>query len=63
AIVVSPLVNAGAPLLTSVISMAVTGTTPTGSKLTGIALALLAALLLALQPEGPAATGAAGESA
>jgi uncharacterized membrane protein len=51
AMVVSPLVNAGAPLLTAVLSMALSGTTPTGSKLLGVALALLAALLLALQPE------------
>jgi drug/metabolite transporter (DMT)-like permease len=54
AMVVSPLVNAGAPLLTSVLSMALSGTAPSGAKLAGIALALLAALLLALQPETPA---------
>lgn len=52
ALVVSPLVNAGAPLLTAMLSMALSGSMPTGSKLAGIALALLAALLLALQPEG-----------
>lgn len=51
AMVVSPLVNAGAPLLTAVLSLALSGATPTGAKLLGIALALLAALLLALQPE------------
>lgn len=54
AMVVSPLVNAGAPLLTSVLSMVLSGTAPSGAKLAGIALALLAALLLALQPETPA---------
>lgn len=53
AMVVSPLVNAGAPLLTAVLSMALSGAAPTGSKLLGVALALLAALLLALQPETP----------
>ena len=53
AMVVSPLVNAGAPLLTAVLSMALSGATPSGSKLLGVALALLAALLLALQPEPP----------
>jgi drug/metabolite transporter (DMT)-like permease len=55
AIVVSPLVNAGAPLLTAVIAMAVAGTMPGPLKLAGIGLALVAALLLALQPEEPAA--------
>jgi uncharacterized membrane protein len=53
AMVVSPLVNAGAPLLTAVLSMALSGAMPGGTKLAGIALALLAALLLALQPETP----------
>ncbi len=51
AIVVSPMVNAGAPLLTSVIAIALAGSMPSGTKLAGIVLALLAALLLALQPE------------
>jgi drug/metabolite transporter (DMT)-like permease len=51
AIIVSPLVNAAAPLLTSVISLALVGMMPTPLKLAGIVLALLAALLLALQPE------------
>ncbi|OWQ87548.1 EamA family transporter [Roseateles aquatilis] len=52
ALVVSPLVNAGAPLLTALLSMALSGASPSGAKLVGVALALLAALLLALQPEG-----------
>jgi drug/metabolite transporter (DMT)-like permease len=51
AIVVSPLVNAGAPLMTAVIAMLVAGTVPGPMKLAGIGLALVAALLLALQPE------------
>jgi drug/metabolite transporter (DMT)-like permease len=55
AIIVSPLVNAGAPLLTAVISMFLLGVVPGPMKIAGIALALVAALLLALQPESPAA--------
>jgi drug/metabolite transporter (DMT)-like permease len=54
AIIVSPLVNAGAPLLTAIISLALAGLMPGPIKLAGIALALLAALMLALQPEEPA---------
>ena len=53
AIIVSPLVNAGAPLLTAVISLALTGVAPGPLKIAGIALALAAALLLALQSEEP----------
>jgi drug/metabolite transporter (DMT)-like permease len=51
AIVVSPLVNAGAPLLTSVISLAISHAAPGPYKVIGIGLALTAALMLALQPE------------
>jgi drug/metabolite transporter (DMT)-like permease len=51
AIIVSPLVNAGAPLLTAVLSMVLLGVVPGPMKIAGIALALAAALLLALQPE------------
>ncbi len=51
ALVVSPLVNAGAPLLTTIISVAMAATLPSETKLAGIVLALGAALLLALQPE------------
>src|SRR5262245_14935600 len=51
AIIVSPLVNAGAPLLTAILSMLLAGVLPGPVKLAGIALALIAALLLALQPE------------
>jgi drug/metabolite transporter (DMT)-like permease len=54
AIIVSPLVNAGAPLLTAVISMSLLGVVPGPARIAGIVLALLAALLLALQPEAPA---------
>ena len=51
AIVVSPLTNAGAPLMTAVISLVAVGTLPGSLKLVGIALACVAALLLALAPE------------
>jgi uncharacterized membrane protein len=51
AIVVSPLINAGAPLLTSLISLAIAGSLPGPYKVAGIALALGGALLLSLQPE------------
>jgi drug/metabolite transporter (DMT)-like permease len=51
AIVVSPLVNAGAPLLTALISLAVAGSLPGPYKVAGVALALAGALLLSLQPE------------
>jgi drug/metabolite transporter (DMT)-like permease len=53
ALVVSPMVNAGAPLLTTIISLAIAGSMPSDFKLAGIALSLCAALLLALQPEEP----------
>jgi uncharacterized membrane protein len=51
AIVVSPMVNAGAPLLTALIAMALAGSLPGPTKAAAVALALLSALLLALQPE------------
>ena len=51
ALMVSPLVNAGAPLLTTVIAMALASTVPAGYRLAGIVLSLAAALLLALQPD------------
>jgi uncharacterized membrane protein len=51
AIVVSPLTNAGAPLITAVLSILLLGTAPTATKLAGIALALVAAVFLAIEPE------------
>jgi drug/metabolite transporter (DMT)-like permease len=51
AIVVSPLVNAGAPLLTAVIAIAMSGGMPGPLKVAGIALAAIASVLLALQPD------------
>jgi uncharacterized membrane protein len=56
ALVVSPLVNAGAPLLTTVIAMTLAGTVPGIYKVAGIALSLAASLLLALQPDDTAAS-------
>ncbi len=51
AIVVSPLVNAGAPLLTSLLSLAIAATLPGPYKLAGVLLALAGALLLSVQSE------------
>ena len=50
AIVVAPLSNAGAPLVTAVISLLVEGAVPGELKLVGLALALIASILLALAP-------------
>lgn len=57
AIIVSPLVNAGAPLLTAVLSLLLAGLMPGPFKLAGIVMALSAALLLAMQPEEERAPG------
>jgi uncharacterized membrane protein len=51
AIVVSPLANAGAPLITALLSLALLGLVPQPVKLAGIGLAFIAATLLALEPE------------
>ncbi len=51
AIVVAPLANAGAPLLTALLSILLLGTVPTPFKVVGIALALIAAVLLSIEPE------------
>jgi len=51
AILVSPLTNAGAPLMTVVISLIVTGTLPGRLKLVALGLASVAAVLLSLAPE------------
>lgn len=52
AIVVSPLTNAGAPLITAIISMIFLGVLPPTMKFVGIILAVIAALLISLEPEG-----------
>jgi uncharacterized membrane protein len=51
AIVVSPLTNAGAPLITALIALALLGVVPQPLKLVGIGLAFVAAALLAIEPE------------
>jgi uncharacterized membrane protein len=51
AIIVSPLTNAGAPLMTAVISLVVIGAMPGPLKLVALALASIAAVLLAIAPE------------
>jgi len=59
AIIVAPLANAGAPLITAILSLALTGTLPGLLKLFGIGLALTASLLLAIEPDsGDASTAA-----
>jgi drug/metabolite transporter (DMT)-like permease len=57
AIIVSPLTNAGAPLITAILSLALLGVVPQPLKLAGVALAFAAAALLALEPEGPGPEG------
>jgi uncharacterized membrane protein len=51
AIVVAPLANAGAPLMTAMISMLVLGVMPNGVTIAGIGLATVAATILAMEPE------------
>jgi len=51
AIIVAPLTNAGAPLATALISLAVLGVVPGPLKLVGIGLAIVASLLLAIEPD------------
>lgn len=51
AIVVSPLTNAAAPLITALIALALLGSVPQPLKILGIVLAFLAAALLAMEPE------------
>lgn len=50
AMVVSPMTNAGAPLITAVISMIILGFVPGTFKIIGIVLAVLAAFFLAFDP-------------
>ncbi len=51
AMVVAPLTNAGAPLVTAALALAFAGVVPGPLKLTGLLLALVAAVLLSLEPE------------
>jgi uncharacterized membrane protein len=55
ALVVAPLANAGAPLMTAVVSMLVLGVMPNAITVAGIVLAVIAATLLAIEPEEKAA--------
>src|SRR5690606_27639158 len=50
AMVVSPLTNAGAPLMTALIAMSILGFIPNAFKITAIVLAIIAAVLLAFDP-------------
>ncbi|WP_421729590.1 EamA family transporter [Brevundimonas sp.] len=50
AIVVAPLTNAGAPLVTAVIALLIAGVVPGDLKMIGLALAFVAAALLASAP-------------
>jgi drug/metabolite transporter (DMT)-like permease len=54
AIVVAPLTNAGAPLITAVLALIFAGAQPGPLKILGLLLALIASLLLVLEPEPPA---------
>jgi uncharacterized membrane protein len=51
ALVVAPLANAGAPMITAIVSMIVLSVMPNGITIIAIALAFLAAALLAIEPE------------
>ena len=51
ALVVAPLANAGAPMITAIVSMIVLGVMPNAITVAAIALASLAAALLAIEPE------------
>jgi uncharacterized membrane protein len=51
ALVVAPLANAGAPMMTAIVSMIVLGVMPNTVTIIAIVLALLAAALLAIEPE------------
>ena len=55
ALVVAPLANAGAPMITAIVSMIVLAVIPNSITVIAIALAFLAAALLAIEPEEKAA--------
>jgi drug/metabolite transporter (DMT)-like permease len=60
AIVVAPLTNAGAPLVTAVLALLFAGAVPGPLKILGLALALIASLLLVIEPERPASAADGG---
>lgn len=51
ALVVAPLANAGAPMITAIVSMIVLGVMPSSVTIVAILLAFLAAALLAIEPD------------
>jgi uncharacterized membrane protein len=51
ALVVAPLANAGAPMITAIVSMILLGVVPNTVTVIAIVLAFLAAALLAIEPE------------
>jgi drug/metabolite transporter (DMT)-like permease len=51
AIVIAPLTNAGAPLVTAVLALLFASVVPGPLKMVGLVLALIASLLLVLEPE------------
>ena len=53
AIIISPLINAGAPVVTVAISLMIYWTIPHPAHSVGIAIAIVAALLMALEEEAP----------
>ena len=57
AMVVAPLTNAGAPLVTAVLALIFAGVVPGSLKILGLAMALVASVLLVLEPERPAPAG------
>jgi drug/metabolite transporter (DMT)-like permease len=59
ALVVAPLANAGAPMITAGVSMMVLGAMPNTITIAAMALAVLAAALLAIEPEEKAVGQAA----
>ena len=61
AIVVAPLTNAGAPLVTAVLALAFAGAVPGPLKILGLALALVASLLLVSSRSAPRRRKAAHE--
>ncbi len=51
----APLANAGAPMITAIVSMIVLAVMPNAITIVAIVLAFLAAALLAIEPEDKAA--------
>ena len=56
AMVVAPLTNAGAPLVTAVLALIFAGVVPGSLKILGLVMALVASVLLVLEPERSAVT-------